>query len=206
MSQLLERVEQCSREEKGFVGPLEWGEVGRRFKLQFCSNGTGSLFSVRCFQQRQRGLFWFSRRKGSLGRWSTLTVKLHSLGVVIPSQRDRGGSSGKLQVLEKNKAEVSLTESYADKIWRVLGEVGEAIWIQLEEREVLSRMEALNSSLVGKLGDFSDPVPDLDGLNTWVVQNWQLHGVLISLLGGSLILFDFQVSLDAGAVLNRGLR
>ena len=146
------------------------------------------------------------QKEGESGGWSTLTVKLHSLGVVISSQRDRGGSSGKLQVLEKNKAEVSLTESYADKIWRVLGEVGEAIWIQLEEREVLSRMEALNSSLVGKLGDFSDPVPDLDGLNTWVVQNWQLHGVLISLLGGSLILFDFQVSLDAGAVLNRGLR
>lgn len=84
---------------------------------------------------------------------------------------------------------------------------GRLIWIQLEEREVLSRMEALNSSLVGKWGDFGDPVPDLDGLNTWVVQNWQLHGgVSISLLGGSLILFDFEVSSDADAVLNRGLR
>ena len=73
--------------------------------------------------------------------------------------------------------------------------------------KVLSRMEALKSSLVGKCGDFRDPVPDLGGLNTWVVENWQLHGVLsISLFGVSLILFDFEVSSDAYAMSNRGLR
>lgn len=67
-------------------------------------------------------------------------------------------------------------------------------------------METLKSSLVGKWGDFGDPVPYLDGLNTWAVENWQLHGVSISFLGGSLMLFDFEVSSDADAVLNSGLR
>ena len=44
-------------------------------------------------------------------------------------------------------------------------------------------------------------------LNTWVVQNWQLWGrVTTSLVGGSFILFDFEVSSDAELVLNRGLR
>ena len=103
MSQLLERVKRCSREEKGFLGPLEWGEVGRRFKLQFIQC---SVLSA----EVKRFVLVF-QKEGESGGWSTLTVKLHSLGVVISSQRDRGGSSGKLQVLEKNKAEVSLTES-----------------------------------------------------------------------------------------------
>lgn len=44
-------------------------------------------------------------------------------------------------------------------------------------------------------------------LNTRVVQNWQLWGrVTTSLVGGSFILFDFEVSSDAELVLNRGLR
>lgn len=68
-------------------------------------------------------MFWFSQKEGE---WSTLAVELRSLGVVIPSQRDRGGSSRKLQMLEKNKAEVSLTESHADKTRKVLREVGKA--------------------------------------------------------------------------------
>ena len=41
LSQLLERVELFCMEEKGFLGPLEWEEEGRRFKLQCHSNGAG---------------------------------------------------------------------------------------------------------------------------------------------------------------------
>lgn len=65
----------------------------------------------------------------------------------------------------------------------------------------------LQSCLVGRGGDFGDLVLDLNVLNTWVVQNWQLWGrVTTSLVGGSFILFDFEVSSDAELVLNRGLR
>ena len=64
------------------------------------------LFNVRCCQQRQRGLLWFSCEGKSGG--CTLAVKLCSLGVVIPSQRDRGGFSGKLQLLERTRQKLQL--------------------------------------------------------------------------------------------------
>ena len=53
-------------------------------------------------------------------------MKLHSLRVVPPSQGSRGDA--------------------------ILAEVGEAILIQLEKREVLSRVQSLKSNLVGRWG------------------------------------------------------
>lgn len=46
-----------------------------------------------------------------------------------------------------------------------------AIRIQVEEREVLSRVRSLKFCLVGRWGELGDPVPDLNALKEWVLQN-----------------------------------
>ena len=56
-----------------------------------------------------------------------------------------GGVLWKKQLDESSKTIIHAVETYADKAWKVLGEVGEAIWIQLEEMEVLSRVQSLKS-------------------------------------------------------------
>ena len=52
------------------------------------------------------------------------------------------------------------------KFFWVGGGGGVAIWIQLEEREVLSRVHSLKLSLVDRWGDLGDPVPDLGDLRS----------------------------------------
>ena len=74
-----------------------------------------------------------------------LVVKLRGLGVVRPLKGLGGGVLWKKQLDERSKTIIHAVETYADKAWKVLGEVGEAIWIQLEEMEVLSRVQSLKS-------------------------------------------------------------
>ena len=150
------------------------------------------LFSVQCSQQRQRSLFQFSQKEGEpqgVGAHQRLSFVV----LFIPSLGARAGCNGKLQLLEKRKVKVLVTQSFVDKTQKVLGELGEAIWIQLEEREVLLWMQSFYSLVWwAEGGDFGDLILDLNVLNTRVVQNWQLWGrVTTSLVGGSFILFDF---------------
>ena len=65
----------------------------------------------------------------------------------------------------------------------------------------------MRSCLVGRWGEGSDLSPVLSLLNSWVAINWPMRrGVKISLLGGALLLFDFEDFLDFERVLLRGLR
>ena len=99
-----------------------------------------------------------------------LVVKLRGLGVVRPLKGQGGGVLWKKQLDERSKTIIHAVETYADKAWKVLGEVGKAIWIQLKEREVLSGVQSLNSSLVGRWWDLTDPVPYLGAVKKWAIQ------------------------------------
>ena len=117
----------CCQEGKGFLAYSEWEEGGRSFRLQCRSNGASRF--LRCSMtstKTKKFVLVFLEGKGVPRGWCTLAMKLHSLRVVPPSQGSRGDA--------------------------ILAEVGEAILIQLEKREVLSRVQSLKSNLVGRWG------------------------------------------------------
>ena len=61
------------------------------------------------------------------------------------TQGSRGRCSLEETIGREKQDNYTCSWTYADKAWKVLGEVGEAIWIQLEEMEVLSRVQSLKS-------------------------------------------------------------
>ena len=47
---------------------------------------------------------------------------------------------------------------------------------------------------MGRWGEFITPTFDLKTLNKWAILNWQLKELWLFLLGGPLIVFDFEDS------------
>lgn len=69
------------------------------------------------------------------------------------------------------------------------------------------RKENFRRCLVQRLGEYSNPIPELRLLRKWVGHKWSLKGeVRISLLRGAIHLFDFEESVVAEMVLSSGLR
>lgn len=56
------------------------------------------------------------------------------------------------------------------------------------------RGQSLKLCLMGRWGEFITPTFDLKTLNKWAILNWQLKELWLFLLGGPLIVFDFEDS------------
>ncbi|RVX16461.1 hypothetical protein CK203_005894 [Vitis vinifera] len=185
-----------------------WVEDGREFRLELRSNGAGRLIlcSV-CSVETKRFTLSFPEGRSLPGGWSILAEKLRFLGVVS-SKEMKLPSPTASRSLEIGSSSVNpLKGSIVDLVKKEHGLVNEAVWIQIGEEEVQPRTEHLSSCLVGRWGDFLDPTPDLLALRSWVGHNWSLRGgVRIFLLGGALLLFEFEEGSDAEMVLSRGVR
>ncbi|RVW74378.1 hypothetical protein CK203_056810 [Vitis vinifera] len=66
--------------------------------------------------------------------------------------------------------EENAKESFADVLKSRVRRLGEAVWLQLGEKDVLSRRELLDWCLVGRWGEHSVSVPDLSALGLGVAK------------------------------------
>nr|CAN82607.1 hypothetical protein VITISV_034246 [Vitis vinifera] len=82
--------------------------------------------------------------------------------------------------------EENAKESFADVLKSRVRRLGEAVWLQLGEKDVLSRRELLDWCLVGRWGEHSVSVPDLSALDR------------ITFVGVSLCRDHHRSSLGAG--------
>ena len=90
------------------------------------------------------------------------------------------------------------------KDWR---SVSESIWLQFGGVDAFNKMQILNRCLVGQWGDFSNDALLLSSLKEWARYHWRIKGNLsLSLLGGALILFEFESSKEAERVMQEGER
>lgn len=129
-----------------------------------------------------------------------------SLGVVPPSLGLKGGSSGKLQTEEGSKTILPVDESSAEKTRKVLKEVGEAIWVQLDKKVVLSRITSLKCCLVGRWGELGGPSPGFDSTKKLGCHELAVERRSVFVFAWGLVLLDFEDPSEAVSVLNRGLR
>ena len=135
-----------------------------------------------------------------------LAQKLRALGISIPalSKGDLGTSNS-----EKDGYRVKGKEKgkgvYAEVVRKELGELGDALWVHVGDRDLLSREEQLSRCLLGCFGDSVEAIPSLSLLKEWAYERWSLKGGLkISILGGALVLFEFEDKVEADLVLLRG--
>ena len=83
--------------------------------------------------------------------------------------------------------------------------LGEAVWLQLGEKDVPSKRELLDRCLVRRWGEPSVFVLDLSILGSWGRSHWNLKGgVKFARLGGPFILIKFEDKAEAKKVLLRG--
>ena len=150
----------------------------------------------------------FPEGKGLVRGWLVLAQKLRALGISIPalSKGDLGTSNS-----EKDGYRVKGKEKgkgvYAEAVRKETGELGEALWVHVGNRDLLRREEQLSCCLVGCFGDSVEAVPSLSLLKEWAYERWSLKGGLkISSLGGALVLFEFEDKVKADLVLLRGSR
>ena len=69
---------------------------------------------------------------------------------------------------------------YAEVVRKESGELGDALWVHVGDRDLLSREEQLSRCLVGCFGDSVKVVPSLSLLKEWVYERWSLKGGLKS--------------------------
>ncbi|KAL6345764.1 hypothetical protein AAG906_017509 [Vitis piasezkii] len=179
------RVEACCKDEALERWSKGWEEGGRRFKLESHSNGAGEFWF--CFvvaEEGNRFALIFCEGRGLHGGWVVLAEKLQSLGF-IPLVETREVAS--LAKVRSKPRVVKDFGSFAELVRKDLGVVGDALWLQIGEREVLHREEFLMKNCVTNL--------------------WSLKmAVKVSTFGGALLLFEFEDKSKAERVLVRGSR
>lgn len=75
--------------------------------------------------------------------------------------------------------------------------VGEAVWIEKEEREAKRNGENFHLCLVGHWVEHVDFVPDFSSLRKWVAEVWGVEGkVQLKWLEGPFFLFKFELLSD----------
>ena len=206
---LLEGVEDWCRGESSSGCLKVWEEGRRKYRLECRSNEAGRylLCLVRDLEAKRFCLV-FPEGKGLVGGWFLLAQKLRALGVSTPalSKGDLGTSNS-----EKDGYRVKGKEKgkgvHVEVVRMKTGELGDALWVHVGDRDLLSREEQLSRCLVGCFGDSFEAVPSLSFLKEWAYERWSLKGGLkISSLGGALVLFEFEDKVEADLVLLRGSR
>ncbi|RVW40247.1 hypothetical protein CK203_078334 [Vitis vinifera] len=203
LSSLLVGVESCCRDRDDSNWSLAWEEEGRKYRLERCSNEAGRfiLCSVRDLEAKRFCLI-FPEGKRLSGGWNTLAEKLREVGVA-PFRGVKDPLS--LEVLKKEKEPDQRT--YADVVNLRLGRLGDKVWLEAGRRVKPGRLEQLGRCLVGRWDKVENHPPALDYLKNWAVHAWLLKGKLdIAVMGGGLILFEFELMSEAERVLARGKR
>ncbi|KAL6332502.1 hypothetical protein AAG906_008536 [Vitis piasezkii] len=110
--------------------------------------------------------------------------------------------------LEVQKKEKELEpRTYADVTKSRAGRIGDKVWLEVGRRVKPERFELLDRCLVGRWENGVNPSLELDFLKHWAGQAWLLKGKLnIGVLGGGLLLFEFECLSEAERVLSRGKR
>ena len=150
----------------------------------------------------------FPEGTGLVRGWFMLAQKLRALGITNQAMRkvDLGTSTSvkddyRVKGKEKGKG------VYPKAVRMETGELGEALWVHVGERDLISREEQLSRCLVGCFGDSVEVVPSLSLLKEWAYERWSLKGGLkISSLSGALVMFKFEDKVEADWVLLRGSR
>lgn len=95
-----------------------------------------------------------------VGGWKLLAGKLRSLGFSLAQRGEESKASGGK---EYSIVEVETSSSV---------EIRNAVWLEIEEKVIVSNEEVLKGSLVGRFcggggGELSDPPPNLVYLKSW---------------------------------------
>ncbi|RVW50374.1 hypothetical protein CK203_086394 [Vitis vinifera] len=208
-SSLLEGVEDWCREESSSRRLRVWEEGGRKYRLECRSNVAGRylLCSVRDLEAKRFCLV-FSEGKGLVGGWFMLAQKLRALGITNQAMRNVDlGTSTSVKEDYRGKGKEKGKGVFSDAVRMETGELGEALWVHVGERDLISREEQHSRCLVGRFGDSVEAVPALSLLKEWAYERWSVKGGLkISRLGGALVLFEFEDKVEADWVLLRGSR
>ena len=206
---LLEGVEDWCRGESSSRRLKVLEEGGRKYRLECRSNDAGRylLCSVRDLEAKRFCLV-FPEGKGLVRGWFLLAQKLRALGISNPAMSKGDlGTSNSIKDGYRVKGKEKGKRVCPEAVRKETGELKEALWVHVGERDLLSREEQLSRCLVGCFGDSVEAVPSLSLLKEWAYESWSLKGGLkISSLGGALVLFEFEDKVEANLVLLRGSR
>ncbi|RVW80659.1 hypothetical protein CK203_044359 [Vitis vinifera] len=195
LSSLLEGVEEWCRDESSSRSLRAWEEGGRKYRLECRSNIAGRylLCSVRD-SEAKRFCLVFPEGKGLVGGWFMLAQKLRALGITTqPMKKFELGNSTSVKEDYRGKGKEKGKGVFPDAVRMEKGELGEALWVHVGERDLTRREVQLSRCLVGCFGDNVEDVPPLSFLEEWAYESWSLKGGLkISRLGGALVLFEFE--------------
>ena len=207
-SSLLEGVEEWCRGDSSSRRLKVW-EGGRKYRLECRSNDAGRylLCSVRDLEAKRFCLV-FPEGKGLVGGWFMLAQKLTALGITNQAMRNIDlGTFTSVKDDYRGKGKEKGEGVFPKAVRMETGELREALWVHVGERDLISREEQLSRCLVGCFGDSVEAVPSLSLLKEWVYERWSLKGGLkIFSLGGALVLFEFEDKVEADWVLLRGSR
>ena len=184
-----------------------WEDGGRRFKLESRANEAGRFLLCSVVDpESKRYCLVFPEGKGILGGWVLLAEKLCFLGVLTRDE-PRGTvvfyGIGSTNEEYEGKAK----KSYVDMVKTRVKKLGEAVWLQLGEKDILSERELMDWCLVGRWGQSSMSDPDMPALESWGRSLWNIKGgVKFARLGGPLLLIEFENKEEANKVLLRGHR
>ncbi|RVX23248.1 hypothetical protein CK203_000494 [Vitis vinifera] len=135
------------------------------------------LCSVRDLEAKRFCLI-FPERKGLSGGWNILAEKLREVGVA-----PFGGLKDPLSLEVLKKENELEPRTFADVAKSKMGRLGD------------------------KMGKGGEPSPELEYLKNWAGHAWLLKGKLdIAVMGGGLMLFEFELVSEAERVLARGKR
>ncbi|RVX18713.1 putative ribonuclease H protein [Vitis vinifera] len=186
---LLEGVEDWCRGESSSRRLKVLEEGGRKYRLECRSNKAGRylLCSVRDLEAKRFCLV-FPEGKGLVRGWFLLAQKLRALGISNPAMSKGDlGTSNSIKDGYRVKGKEKGKRVCPEAVRKETGELKEALWVHVGERDLLSREEQLSRCLVGCFGDSVEAVPSLSLLKEWAYESWSLKGGLkISSLGGAL--------------------
>ena len=172
LSSLVEGVEDWCREESSSRRLRVWEEGGRKYRLECRSNVAGRylLCSVRDLEAKRFCLV-FSEGKGLVGGWFILAQKLRALGITNQAMRNVDlGTSTSVKDDYRGKGKEKGKGVFPEAVRMETGELGEALWVHVGERDLISREEQLSRCLVGRFGDSVEAVPALSLLKEWAYE------------------------------------
>ena len=175
-SSLLEGMEDWCKGESSSRCLKVWEEGGRKYRLECRSNDASGylLCSVRDLEAKRFCLV-FPEGKGLVGGRFMLAQKLRALGITNQAMRKVDlGTSNSVKDDYRVKGKEKGKRAYPEAVRMETGELGEALWVHVGERDLISREEQLSRCLVGCFGDSVEVVPSLSLLKEWAYERWSL--------------------------------
>ena len=208
---LLEGVETSCRGEGGQRFVKRWEDGGRKFRLECRTNDVGRFLLCSVVDsEAKRHCLVFPEGKGFLGGWALLAEKLRSIRILSRDETREADISQKTENkvgASKGKKEKSYVEVVNTREAPREKRLGEAVWIQLGEEDVVKGRDFLDRCLVGSWGETGVSDSDLSDMEKWGKHHWKLQGEMkIARMGGFCFLIVFELKAEANNVLQRGFR